>query len=336
MIAVATPRRGVLDRLLAFIDRLPGPAAAWYLGIGVALGVLGHAMVWASTERPPGVIYHDVAMPALIFAWFAWLAHTLNKVATASFNEFRPALGEPESEDTYRRRLTSINDRYAIVAAVVAVAIVSFAYYVGVRPLREATPADLERVSAPLWGLASMALGIVVLHTITQLRLVSRLSAAARNVDIFKPAPINAFARLTAVSAIGLIAFVAAFILYSPKQPIAYVIQESALLVVAAASFALPLRVMHNRLVAEKLRLMSESQDRLKLVLGRIHQAVDADDLGRAEPLRQTLTAVLSERDVLARLHTWPWSAGTFRGFASALILPIALILFTQVIDRVI
>lgn len=329
-------RAGIVDRLLAFIDRLPGPAAAWWLAIGLVLAAAGHVMVWASTQRPPGVIYHDVAAPALIFAWFAWLAHTLNKVAVLSFDEFRSALGEPESEDTYRRRLTSINDRYAVIAAIAAIAIVSFAYYVGVRPFREATPADLERVSAPLWGLAAMALGIVVLHTITQLRLVSRLSAVARNVDIFKPAPINAFARLTAVSAIGLIAFVVAFMLYSPSQPIAYVVQESAVLVVAAASFVLPLRVMHSRLVAEKLRLMSESQDRLKVVLGRIHEAVDVDDLARAEQLHQTLNALLAERDVLAKLHTWPWSAGTFRGFASALILPIALILFTQVIDRLI
>jgi len=326
-----------VDRVLAFIDGLPGPAAAWWAGVGLILAVLGHATVWASTERPPGVvIYNNVVVPALIFAWFAWLAHTLNKVAAASFNEFRPALGEPEAEDTYRRQLTSINDRHAVLAAVAAVVIGSVAYYVGVRPLRETTPADLERVSEPLWGLATMALGIVVLHTITQLRLVSRLSGAARNVDIFKPGPINAFARLTAVSAMGLIAFVVTFMVYSPTQPIAYVIQECALLVVAAASFVLPLRVMHNRLVAEKMRLLSDSQDRLKLVLGRIHQAVDADDLSRAEQLRQTLTAVLSERDVLTRLHTWPWSAGTFRGFASALILPIALILFTQVIDRVI
>lgn len=300
------------------------------------MAAAGHLVVWLGITGRVGVIHHDVLVPALIFAWFAWLIHTLNRVATRAFDEFRPALDDPTAEDRYRRQLTTIPDGLAIVGALAAVAVVSFAYYVGVRPFRESVPADIEVVSAPLWGLASLALGVVVMHTVRQLRLVSRLSAVARNVDIFKPAPINAFARLTAVSAIGLIAFVVSFMLYSPTQPIAYIIQESALLVVAAASFVLPLVVMHNRLVAEKLRLLSESQDRLKLVLGRIHQAVDADDLSRAEQLRQSLNAVLSERDVLAKLHTWPWSAGTFRGFASALILPIALILFTQVIDRVI
>lgn len=289
-----------------------------------------------SPSQQVGVVHHDVFAPALIFAWFGWLIQTLNRVGERAFNEFRPALGDPAAENCYRHALTTISDRYALVGAVGAVAVVSFAYYVGVRPFRESVPQDMEIVSAPLWGLVSIALGIVVMHTFRQLRLVSRLSGVARNVDIFKPAPLNAFARLTAVSAIGLIAFVVAFMLYSPHQPIAYVIQELAVLVLAAASFVLPLRVMHNRLVAEKSRLLSESQDRLKKVLSRVHQAVDDDGLDRAEQLHHMLTAVLGERDVLARLHTWPWSAGTFRGFASALILPIALILFTQVIDKVI
>lgn len=332
----ALSRRGFVDRFLALIDRLPGPAAVWYLAIGVTLAIVGHLMVWASTNRPLGVIHHDVAVPAFIFAWFAWLTHTLNRVSRATFNEFAPALGDSDSEARYRDELTTIPDRFALLSVIGALVIVSFAYYVGVRPLREPAPPEIEIVSAPLWGLTAGALGIVVLHTVRQLRIVSRLSEIARSVDIFKPGPLNAFAKLTAVSAIGLIAFVVVFMLYTPDQPFAYVVQEAMLLLVAAGSFVLPLRVMHNRLVAEKSRLMEASQDRLKKVLARLHQAVDDDDLSRAEQLRQTLAAVLAERDVLSRLHTWPWSAGTFRGFASVLLLPIALILFTQVIDRII
>lgn len=315
---------------------MPGPAAPWYLAIGVVLAWIGHLIVWASPARAFGTISHDVVAPALIFAWFAWLAHTLNKVAISSFNEFRPALGDPDAEESYRSALTTISDRNAILASVVALAVVSTAYYLAVRPFRDPLPPEIELASAPLWGLASIALGIVVMHTITQLRLVSRLSAVARNVDIFKPAPINAFARLTAVSAMGLIAFVVMFVLFSPGQPIAYIVQEAAVLVIAAASFVLPLRVMHKRLAAEKSRLQADVQDRLKAVLARIHDAVDSDNLAGAEQLNHALTAVLAERDVLARLHTWPWSTGTIRGFASALVVPIALIVLTQFLDRLI
>jgi len=264
------------------------------------------------------------------------LLTTLNRVAIETFDEFRPALGDPPAEEGYRRKLTSIRDRDAIVAGIVAVVIVAVMYYGFVPEVGTTLPVQIEAVAAPLWGATAFVLGVVVLHTITQLRLVSHLSEVARDVDIFRPAPINAFSRLTAVSALGLIAFVVAYMLYTPDQPIAYIIQEVALLLVAVASFLLPLRVMHSRLVTEKKRLLSDAQERLKKVLGRVHDAVDGNALGIAEQLDHSLTSVRAEIDVLEHLRTWPWSTATIRGFVSALLLPIGLIVFTQVIDRLI
>ena len=331
-----TRRPGIVDRLLGAIDSLPGPASLSWAAIGLALAAAGHLIVWFGSARPLGQIYHDVLAPAMIFAWFMWLTHALNQVGTSAFKEFRPALGYPANEDQYLHKLTSIDDRWAAVAAIVTVAAVSIGYYVGVRPTRGVIPVEIEVVAAPLWGLVSIALGIVIYHTITQLRLVSHLSAIARNVDIFKPAATNALSRLTAVSALGLIAFVVAFVLFSLEQPLPYIIEEAVVLSIAVASFVLPLRVMHNRLAAEKKRLLSESQDRLKVVLDRLHGSVEANDLASAEQVNHQLTAILAEQDVLAKLHTWPWSATTIRGFVSALVLPIALIVLTQVIDRLI
>ena len=327
---------GMVDRLLRFVDSLPGPAAAWWAAVGVALTLIGHVVVWLSPQRQFGEFFHDVLTPSMMFAWFMWLTHTLNRVGAASFDDFRPALGAPELEDDYRRRLLSIDDRLAVLAGVVAIAVVSAGYYVFVRPIRAAMPLEIEVVAAPLWGLTSIAVGLVIMHTITQLRLVSHMSTIAKNIDIFKPGSLNAFSRLTAVSALGLIAFIVAFVLFSPAQPLAYVVQEAAILVVAVGSFVLPLRVMHDRLVAEKKRLLGDAQERLKQVLARVHAAVDADDLQPSEQLHHALAVVLAEIDVLNKLHTWPWSTATIRGFASALVLPIALILFTQFVDQVI
>ncbi|MEX2547247.1 MAG: hypothetical protein WD830_05595 [Chloroflexota bacterium] len=166
------------------------------------------------------------------------------------------------------------------------------------------------------------------------MRLVSRLSALAGNVDIFKPVPINAFSRLTAVSAIGILAFVALSVLIVPEQPVAYIVAEAAVIGLAAASFVLPLRVMHGRLAREKTSLLGEAQDRLKLTLARIHAAVDSNDLSTAQQLHESLSTVLAERDVLTKLPTWPWSAGTFRGVASAVLLPVVIFVITRLIDQ--
>ncbi len=326
----------MVNAVLSAVDRLPGPAAFWWAVIGAALALAGHVLIWASAGYGVGSVSLDVLVPPFMFAWFAWLIHTLNVVADHTFDDFRPALGETPREHEYRSALTQIRDRDAIAGGVGAIVVVSLFYYVAVRPFRVGFAWEVERISAPLWGLAAFALGIVIVHTIKQLRMVSRLSAIASNVDIFKPAAINAFSKLTAVSALGLIGFVVAYMLYTPEQPLAYVIQEGILLAVAVGSFLLPLRVMHDRLVAERRRLLGEAQERLKQVLARIHAAVDADDLQSSEQLHHTLNIVLAEIEVLNRLHTWPWSTATIRGFTSALILPIALIVFTQFIDHLI
>jgi predicted PurR-regulated permease PerM len=123
---------------------------------------------------------------------------------------------------------------------------------------------------------------------------------------------------------------------FSPEQEIAYIVEESLLLLVAVGSFVLPLNVMHGRLAVEKTRLKSESQDRLKRVLDQLHGAVDNADLSQADQINDLLAAARAEQQVIEQLHTWPWSASVFRGFASALLIPIALIVLSQVVDRLI
>ncbi|HUP83894.1 MAG TPA: hypothetical protein VM284_06875, partial [Candidatus Limnocylindria bacterium] len=231
--------------------------------------------------------------------------------------------------------LVHIPDRIGIAAAMVTTVVLNGIYYGAVRPLRTFLPQPgLEVVAGVLWELAAIFIGLLLVHVIRQLRLVSRLSALAANVDIFKPAPINAFSRLTAVSAIGILCLVALATLSTSELAPLYVAEEAFLIGLAIAAFLLPLRVMHGRLSREKFDLMDGSQDRLKLVLERLHAAVAANDVSNADQLNATLSSVLAEREVLAKLPTWPWSAGTFRGVATAVLLPIVLFVITRLLDR--
>jgi hypothetical protein len=91
---------------------------------------------------------------------------------------------------------------------------------------------------------------------------------------------------------------------------------------------------MHERFEAEKDRLLAASTGRLKGVLSELDAATREADLSRADQLDKMLHAVMSERDLLTRLHTWPWSSTTFRGFASALLLPVVIFIITRVIER--
>ena len=342
---VSTERTGLVDGVLAIVDRLPGPAAVWYAALAVALLALAHAWIWATGARPVGAFELEVLPPTVILVYFLWLLHLLNRIARSSFDAFRPALGgNADAQERYRLALTSIPDRVAIVAVVVVEVVLNLAYFGTIRPLRAPLPATVEVASGILYALAAASIGLLVIHDIRQLRLVSRLSALAVNVDVFKPAPVTALSRLTAATAIGILAFVAVYALTTaitvPTQQQGglptFIAEEVVLIVLAVASFVLPLRGMHSRLLDEKLELLGEAQDRLKATLARLHEAVEANDLSNADQLNKTLSSVLAERDVLANLQTWPWSTGTFRGVATAVLLPIVIFVITRLIDQLI
>jgi hypothetical protein len=322
------------DRLISLPEHLPGPATIWYVAVGAVLIGLAHLVVWLIGARPFGTLEPEIIPPALFVSYLLWLMHFMKRIAGSAFDDFRPALGDPVARERYRSELTSIPDRAAIVAIVVVEATVFPGYFVSVRPFRPPVPVGVELVSGVLWVLAAASLAVLFLQAIRHLRMVSRLSVLADNVDIFKPRPINALSRLTAVTAIVILTFVAFSVLTVPEQPTVYIVEELLIIALAVATFVLPLRGMHGRLAREKMSLIADCQDRLKATLARLHSAVDANDLSTADQLNKTLSSVLAERDVLAKLPTWPWSTGTLRGVATAVLLPIVIFVLTRAIDR--
>lgn len=56
--------------------------------------------------------------------------------------------------------------------------------------------------------------------------------------------------------------------------------------------------------------------------------------MARADGLNRTLASLLVQRDILAKLPTWPWSTATLRGFGSAILLPMAIFVARQALSR--
>src|SRR4029077_15276511 len=117
-----------------------------------------------------------------------------------------------------------------------------------VQPNAAPVPPLLNAATAICWLFTIVALGILIAHIAGQLLTVSELSRVARNVDVFKPAPVNALSRLTAVGPIFLLAFVALSVLTNPSSSVAYVVPMAIVTGVAICAFVLPLRVLHARL----------------------------------------------------------------------------------------
>lgn len=93
---------------------------------------------------------------------------------------------------------------------------------------------------------------------------------------------------------------------------------------------------MHGRLIAEKERLQGEAEVRLQIVFSELNGDVDGRNVGLADALNKTLASMLQQRDVLAKLPTWPWSSGTLRGFVPAIFLPLGLFILQRVLSQVV
>jgi hypothetical protein len=339
----AQPDRGILDRLIELPARLPGPDLLWYLALAPALAIVLSAPAWIAGNASVGSILTEVVGPSILAAYLLAAIHVLNGIARRAFEHFRPALGTQQPEERLLRDLTSTPDGWGLVVIAIAEAVVAIGFLTddaAVRRFQSHWP-SIAAGQAVAWVIATAAAALVIFHSVRQLRAVGRLHAAATFIDLFESGAIIAFSRLTSATAIALL-IVPVLILASGRFEGVTdtsgfdIAQHVAIILLAVATFVIPLLGMHDRMAREKARLSHEVHDRLKATLARLHDGVDQDDLTAADQRHQTLASLLAERDLVAKLPTWPWSPGIVGGFVSAVLLPIALLLMTEVLQRMV
>ena len=182
---------------------------------------------------------------------------------------------------------------------------------------------------------------ILIYHTVRQLRLIARIHERVSRIDVFDQARLYAMSKVTSGTAIGLVVLLVPSLFLLPTDAgISYVVITAAwyafAVAAAAASFFLPLRGMHDRLIDEKKRLQAEVGRRISTTLASIQAAVDAGDPAAIEAASKALSVLVASRDVVNRAPTWPWSGGALTGFASAIVLPIVLFLVQRVLAEVV
>src|SRR4030067_1077575 len=81
-----------IDRLTGWVDRLPGPAWAFYIVVGVGVGFAGSAIEWMEGAYPAGT-FNPMHVWALgNSAYLLALIHYLDRSAAAPLEAFRPLL----------------------------------------------------------------------------------------------------------------------------------------------------------------------------------------------------------------------------------------------------
>lgn len=332
-----------LDRFGAGLERLPWGADAWYVGLAVVTAVGAGAIATIPGLAPTGQTVWTQVYYALFLVAMLWLIHSLDGAASGALESFRRALTIDErGADELRYRLTVIPARGALVLTAVGYGATILQYVAAPEASRiGGLSASGLAIRTLTEGLGATLFLILAYHTLRQLRAVDRIHRLATRVDLFQPAPIYAFSRLTSRTAIGLTVLTSSTFVGDPdtltKSSVFVLIPWVAgTVAIAAVAFVVPLRGMHARVVAEKQRLRDAVGQRLTATIGELHAAVDAGDLPRADGLNKMLASLIAERDLIDHLPTWPWRPGTAGALVSALLLPLGLWLITRLLGTIV
>jgi hypothetical protein len=333
-----------VDRLTDRIDALPGPAWVPYVVAFVAVAVVTNAVAWAEGFVPLGTLSPYLNSLAVYLVGGYAAIHYLDAAAMRAWATFRPALRIADDEaDRVAYALTTMPARPTLGWTILGIG-VAVAYAAGQygAPLDLAgEPIDLAGEPLTLgvvtaFGLVSFAgFAATIYHTLHQLRLIGRLHGYIDRIDLLNTDPLHAFSGVTAMTGGILLAFVYISLLTDPAtltNP-ALVVPFLFVVPLAVACFVVPLYGVNRRIVAEKARRMTAANRRLEEALIDLDRRADSRDLTEADALNKQLSSLLAERDVIGRTPTWPWAPETVRGFATALILPIALWLIFRFLD---
>lgn len=317
----------IVDRFMAWADELPGPVWLFYLMLLSLLIIVVNGITWVDGSATFGTIdRYRSSVPVYPVASLA-LIHYLNRVARRALNAFRPALNvEDEAYKQIEYELIILP--WGRTWVVLIMSLIFTTLFILNTPNHDVILSPLPwlaLVDLVIYALVFGLIAVFVYHTLRQLSLVSRIHASAPNINLFQPIPLYAFSRLSAQTGVGLLLLNSFSILTDQTTFVNPALNALTIFtsLVAVACFILPMRGIHDRIVAEKRRLFAEANTRLEGAIQELYRRADSHNLSGIDQLNQLITSLIVTRTEVAKLPTWPWDAGTLTGFVSAFILPL-------------
>jgi hypothetical protein len=321
-----------LDRFMDAVEALPAPYWLTYLVLFLLESAVMHVLAWLDGWLP-AYTFNLLLLTFPLWQWgpFAIITY-LDSVSRGAISTFAPLLDlQDESITRLKDEFSTMPARPVIVSGVVWSIVYCLTTYLVIGRLYDQYRfGNAFAVIIVLEGLVTYATGSVIYyHSLRQLRLVSRTVSLVSHFNLFRLDPVYAFSAVTSQTGIAWVILLSLSLLTFPIQlAVAPSLATwAAQIVLAVAAFALPLRVVHQRLVAEKRRLLAELNQRTEATLERLHRCLDENELDDAAHLSSALAGLSTERDILGRVSTWPWRAGMLPRFLTIVVLPIILFL---------
>ena len=327
-----------IDRLIAWIDNLPISAFVFYAIVFFLTALLSNIILWLDGTLPLGSIDPLETSASIVIIYWLALYHYLTRVGSVALRSFRPLLDADDSEvaklDYELATLPRSLGRWAIILGLFLQA----ATILG-DPASFGNPANAYYFAGNIIFLTFVMFTFfaLVIRSIRQLRMVSGLHDRATNLYLLDLAPAHAFAAFTSRAGIGIILILIIGYVYQPNASFNSALDVFlyiAISMLAIVIFVGPLAGMRARLEDAKDRALSEVNTLLRTATERLHRKISDDDSKNIREATAAISSLVAERDLLQKTSTWPWDTRTLRGFASTLLLPIFLLLFSQFIER--
>lgn len=328
-----------IDRFMEAVLRLPFPYWVTYLSLFFLQSLLFHILSWIDGWVPP-YAFNPILLLFPQWLWGPLLIMTyLNKVSLDALSSFSPLLNIREKTMSWLRyTFTTMPPQYVVVNGFIWTVFYFLITYLAFDAFYVANnTGPVYAATGIILGIPSFFVGsVITYHSIRQLILVNRVMKMVRQFNLFRLDPVYAFSRLTSQTGIAWILMLSLTLLIFPLQlastPVLVMLLGQVVLTLAA--FVLPLWIAHQRLVGEKQRLLADVNQRVEALLSQLHQFLDENKLNDVGQLNEAISGLIVEREVLNKIPTWPWRAGTLSGFLTATLLPIVLFLIQVVLGR--
>ena len=321
-----------VDRFTNWVEKLPIPGWVFYVGLGLGLILIQVLFLWLDG----GLTVAEVLIPviifnALLFPFVPALIHLLDDQAVTALNSMRPTLEMTEPEfDEFQYKLSNMPSRAPLIAGLATLVFLILTERLWMAPLRFAA---LEQL--PIFAIVfhiidkspALLFGAFVYHTIRQLRLVNTINSNYIRISLFNLAPLQAFSKLTASTAVGLVVGIYGWMLINPEllaDPISLGFTVS-FTILAVAVFVWPLWGVHRLMAMEKTRALREIDRCFEAVFSEFNQLVHDDEYAATETLNGTIASLEVQHRRISAIPTWPWRPETARFALGAIALPLIL-----------
>lgn len=329
-----------IDRFNNRVKKLPVSPWIFFSSFGFVLILIQMLILWLEdglqeVDLLPVIIFNGLFTPFLI-----GLINLLDHQAVAALNSMRSIIDTTESElKQYQYMLSNMPAGISLVAGLTMMVFTILLEQLWGTPIRYDALEQLPIFTVIFQIIdksSAFMFGVFIYHTIRQLRLVNTINVNHIRINLFNLRPAQAFSKLTASTAVGLVAGVYGWLLINPELLANPVIFGFLMMITALALcvFILPLYGIHRLMEATKDRMLHEIDIRSETVFSKFNKGLRDDDSSAIDRLNGTIASLEIQYNRIKAIPTWPWKSETAQFALSAIVLPLVLAAIRFLVER--